>query len=186
MTALFYRVESMNRIVLIGPMGAGKTAIGRRLARKLHWEFADTDLEIQQRTGVDIPFIFDKEGEAGFRRRESRAIAELLSRDRHVIATGGGAVIADENRELMSREAIVVFLAADVDTQLDRTRRGKHRPLLEHENPRQVLDDLYVSRLPLYQQAATMEIETDGQHVETVARRLFAKLQEEYGDNLNA
>ena len=176
----------MNRIILIGPMGAGKTAIGRRLARKLGWEFVDTDQEIQQRTGVDIPFIFDKEGEAGFRRRESRAIAELLSRDHHVIATGGGAIIAAENRELMTRMAIVVFLAAEVDTQLDRTRRGKHRPLLDNPDPRGVLADLYTSRLPLYRQAASLEIDTDGQHVETVARRLLARLQQEYGESLNA
>lgn len=161
-------------------MGAGKTAIGRRLARKLGWDFVDTDMEIQRRTGVDIPFIFEKEGEEGFRLREARALAELLVEPRRVIATGGGAVLAQANRAMMQERAVVVFLSAEVNSQLERTRRGRHRPLLDEPDPEAVLARLYAERLPLYRESATLEVATDGRHVEEVARQLCTRLPADF------
>lgn len=167
-------------------MGAGKTAIGRRLSRRLGWTFADSDLEIQQRTGVDIPFIFEKEGETGFRQRESRALQDLLNEQSLVIATGGGAIVTPGNRQLLRQNALTVFLSASVDSQWERTRLGKHRPLLEQDDPRATLEKIYAERLPLYRECAMLEISTDGRHVDQVARELAHRLQTEFPENFNA
>ncbi|MDX1442133.1 MAG: shikimate kinase, partial [Gammaproteobacteria bacterium] len=136
--------------------------------------------DIQERTGVDIPFIFEKEGEEGFRRRETRSLLALLDKPGCVIATGGGAILANENRQAMKEHALVVFLAASVETQLRRTKRGRHRPLLDQPDPEAILRELYARRLPLYRDAADLEIDTDGQHVEEVAKRLLQRLREEH------
>ena len=117
-------------VFLIGPMGAGKSAVGRQLARLLHLDFVDSDEEIERRTGVDIPFIFEKEGEAGFRKREAAAIDDLSKRDGIVLATGGGAVIDPKNRNHLGARGFVVYLHTSVDQQLSRTRKGRERPLL--------------------------------------------------------
>lgn len=163
-------------IILIGPMGAGKTAIGRQLARRLDLPFTDLDELVQQRCGVDIGFIFEKEGEAGFRARESRALAELANGPPRVIATGGGAILAAENREQMKRH-VVVFLETSVDWQLARTRRGQHRPLLETADPRGRLAALYLEREPLYRECATITVNTDGRRVGAVTSALLCELR---------
>lgn len=163
-------------LFLIGPMGAGKSAVGRKLARLLHMTFIDTDDEIEARTGVDIPFIFEKEGEEGFRKRETRVIDELTQREDIVLATGGGAVVDPQNRNFLGARGFVVYLHTTVAQQLERTRRGRHRPLLEHENPRQVLEELMASRDPQYREIADLVVETDGRRVKAVASEIVDRL----------
>ncbi|HKM37213.1 MAG TPA: shikimate kinase AroK [Thiopseudomonas sp.] len=147
--------------ILIGPMGAGKSTIGRLLAKELSLPFKDSDKEIEERTGASIPLIFDVEGEAGFRDREQAVITELCEQPGLVLATGGGAVLRPENRQAMRNGAIVIYLHASVEHQLARTARDRNRPLLQTENPRQVLTDLLALRDPLYREVATLIIETD-------------------------
>jgi shikimate kinase len=163
-------------LFLIGPMGAGKSAVGRQLARLLHMSFIDTDDEIEARTGVDIPFIFEKEGEEGFRKRETKVIDELTQRDDIVLATGGGAVVDPQNRNFLGARGFVVYLHTTVEQQLERTRRGRHRPLLESDNPRQVLEELMASRDPQYREIADLVIETDGRRVKAVASEIVDRL----------
>ncbi len=159
-------------LFLIGPMGAGKSAVGRQLARMLHMTFIDTDDEIEARTGVDISFIFEKEGEDGFRKREAKVIDELTQRDGVVLATGGGAVVNAQNRNLLGARGFVVYLHTTVEQQLERTQRGRQRPLLENDDPRQVLEDLMDSRDPQYREIADLVIETDGRKVKAVANEI--------------
>ncbi len=159
-------------IVLIGPMGAGKTAVGRHLARLLHYRFADSDAEVESRTGVDIPFIFEKEGEAGFRRREQAAIDDLTREEGLVLATGGGAVTVAANRQVLSSRAHVVYLTASVDQQVARTSRSRNRPLLQTEDPRARLEALMRDREPLYLDLADLVVATDGCRVPHVAREI--------------
>ncbi len=153
-------------------MGAGKSAVGRQLARMLHMTFIDTDDEIEARTGVDISFIFEKEGEDGFRKREAKVIDELTQRDGVVLATGGGAVVNAQNRNLLGARGFVVYLHTTVEQQLERTQRGRQRPLLENDDPRQVLEDLMDSRDPQYREIADLVIETDGRKVKAVANEI--------------
>lgn len=157
-------------------MGAGKSAIGRQLARRLSLPFFDTDEVMQQRTGVDIPLIFELEGEAGFRRREEAIVAALVTGEPAVIATGGGVVLSAENRAKMKAGGTVVFLETSVDWQLARTRRGRHRPLLDTEDPRARLEEIYRLREPLYRQCAHLTILTDGRRVGAVASAIEEKL----------
>lgn len=163
-------------VFLIGPMGAGKSAVGRRLAHLLKRDFYDTDDEIERRTGVDIPFIFEKEGEAGFRRRERRVVAELSALPGIVLATGGGVVLDEENRRDLTVSGTVVYLHASVGQQLKRTRRGRGRPLLETEDPRQRLEDLMTIREPLYRAMADYVIDTNGRKVAAVAEEIRRRL----------
>ena len=158
-----------NNIFLVGPMGSGKSAVGRHLAKILHMPFLDSDAEIESRTGVDIPFIFEKEGEAGFRRRENEVIESLTGQSNIVLATGGGAIVADENRKLLGARGTVVYLHATVEQQERRTRRGRERPLLEGGDRSQILRDLMQVRDPLYRAIADIVIETDGRSVAAVA-----------------
>ncbi len=167
-----------SRIFLVGPMGAGKTTVGRQLARLAGLEFADTDHEIEHRTGVDIPFIFEKEGEAGFRRRESRVLEELSDRDGIVLATGGGIVTGDDNRRLLSGRGVVIYLHADVPTQKARTRHDRHRPLLDCADPDTRLRDLMAERDPLYREIADLVVESDGRQARAVAREILERLQD--------
>ena len=159
-------------IFLVGPMGAGKSAVGRQLARQLKMAFIDSDDVIEQRTGVDIAFIFEKEGDEGFRARESRVIDELSQRRGIVLATGGGAIMRDENRRNLASRGRVVYLQTSVDQQWARTRKGRHRPLLLQEDPRGVLAALMEQREPLYRSIADHIVDTDGRKVMSVANEI--------------
>ena len=164
------------KIFLVGPMGAGKSAVGRHLARSLHLSFVDTDDEVESRTGVDIPFIFDKEGEEGFRKREAAAIDDLTQRDDVVVATGGGAVLRPENRNHLGARGFVVYLYTTVDQQVRRTEKGRERPLLEGGDPREILEALLEVRDPLYREVADLIVQTDGRKVGSVVDEIIDKL----------
>jgi shikimate kinase len=159
-------------IYLIGPMGSGKTAVGKELARDLGLEFLDSDLEIEKRTGVDIPYIFEKEGEAGFRAREAAVIADLCKLEGVVVATGGGAVLNDRSRERLAATGLVIYLKTGVEEQLKRTRRAQHRPLLANGNRRETLELLAQVRAPLYAEIADISVDTSGKRVRAVATTL--------------
>jgi shikimate kinase len=163
-------------VFLVGPMGAGKSAVGRQLARMLHLDFLDSDDEVEARTGVDIPFIFEKEGEEGFRKRESRVIDELSRRDGIVLATGGGAVIDAQNRNILGARGFVIYLYTSVDQQLSRTQRGRERPLLEAGDPREVLESLMETRDPWYREVADLVVDTDGRKVKAVVDEILERL----------
>ncbi len=158
-------------------MGAGKTTIGKYLAQQLHLQFADTDSEIEERTGADIPWIFDVEGEEGFRDREQQVVEEMTLRDDVVLATGGGVVLRPENRRALGGRGFVVYLFATVDEQVRRTHRDRRRPLLQRGEPEEVLRTLMEVRDPLYREIADHIIETDGCSPKTVAQRLVKELQ---------
>jgi shikimate kinase len=150
-------------------MGSGKTAVGRQLAERLGLPFADSDAEIEARTGVDVAYIFEREGEAGFRVRERDMIDELTRREGIVLATGGGAILLPENRERLSARGTVVFLDATIEQQLQRTQHGRHRPLLATADPRARLEELMGVRDPLYRSIAAITITTDGRRLGSVA-----------------
>ena len=169
-------MKQPQNIFLVGPMGAGKTAVGRQLARALHMRFVDSDDEIETRTGVDIAFIFEKEGEVGFRDREVAAIDDLTQRDGVVLATGGGAVMRQENRTHLGSRGFVVYLYTTVDQQVSRTARGRERPLLEGGDRRQILEDLFVVRDPLYREIADLVVETDRRKVKSVTEEIVSAI----------
>lgn len=158
-------------------MGAGKSTIGRLLAKELRVPFKDSDKEIEQRTGADIPWIFDVEGEQGFREREQAVIAELSMQDGLVLATGGGAVMRPENRRALHAGGRVVYLHTSVDQQIDRTSRDRNRPLLRTANPAQVLRDLMTLRDPLYREVADIIIETDERPPRMVVQEILSRLE---------
>ena len=154
-------------------MGAGKSAVGRNLARTMHLSFVDSDDEIESRTGVDIPFIFEKEGEAGFRKREAVVIDDLSKMDGVVLATGGGAVEEAESRSRLGGRGFVVYLFTTVDQQVSRTQRGRARPMLENDDPRTTLEELLALRDPMYREIADLVVETDGRKVSAVATEII-------------
>lgn len=147
-------------VFFVGLMGAGKTTVGRAVARRLNWLFFDSDLEIEARTGARIPVIFDLEGEQGFRVREARVIDELTRRQGIVLATGGGAVLRAENRQALAARGVVVYLRANAHDLWLRTRRDRNRPLLQTEDPERRLQALYEARDPLYREVADFVIDT--------------------------
>ncbi|KFZ36215.1 shikimate kinase [Shewanella mangrovi] len=163
-------------IFLVGPMGAGKSTIGRHLAQMLHLEFYDSDQEIESRTGADIAWVFDVEGEEGFRRREAQVIADLTEKQGIVLATGGGSVQSKDIRNYLSARGIVVYLETTIDKQVARTQRDKRRPLLQVDNPREVLEDLADKRNPLYVEIADVIVKTDEQSAKVVANQIIDKL----------
>ena len=167
----------MRNLILVGPMGAGKSTIGRLLAKELRLPFKDSDKEIEQRTGASIPLIFDVEGEGGFRERERAVIAELSMQDGLVLATGGGAVMRPENRLALHAGGRVVYLHTSVEQQIDRTSRDRNRPLLRTANPAQVLRDLMAMRDPLYREVADIIIETDERPPRMVVQEILARLE---------
>ncbi|WP_271197765.1 shikimate kinase AroK [Pseudomonas turukhanskensis] len=167
----------MRNLILVGPMGAGKSTIGRLLAKELRLSFKDSDKEIEQRTGANIPWIFDVEGEAGFREREQAVIGELCELDGVVLATGGGAVLRPENRSALRAGGRVVYLHTSVDQQLDRTSRDRNRPLLRTANPGKVLADLMRIRDPLYREIADVIIETDERPPRMVVQEILERLE---------
>jgi len=163
-------------IFLVGPMGAGKSAVGRQLARSLRLAFADSDDEVESRTGVDIPFIFEKEGEAGFRKREAAAIDDLSKMDGVVLATGGGAVVNPDSRSRLGGRGLVIYLYTSVDQQLSRTNKGRQRPLLESGDRRDTLDALLQLRDPLYREIADLVVDTNGRKVSSVAKEIIEQI----------
>lgn len=170
-------MQGKTSIFLIGPMGAGKSAVGRKLAEELGREFMDSDEAIESRTGVDIPYIFEREGESGFRARERQVIDELTKLPGIVLATGGGAVQDPDNREHLGSRGRVVYLHASVDQQLKRTRSGRERPMLKGGDPREILEGLMAVRDPQYREIADVIVETDGRRVTAVTREIRRRLE---------
>jgi shikimate kinase len=159
-------------IFLVGPMGSGKSAVGRQLAARLGLEFCDSDEEIERRTGVDIAYIFEREGEAGFRQREAEVLDLVTQRDGLLVATGGGAILDPGTRERLRSRGRVVYLRTSVDQQLVRTRRSNDRPLLNNPDPRGTLERLFARRAPLYDEVAEVTVDTDGRKVKTVVDQI--------------
>ena len=171
-------MSGQRNVYLIGPMGSGKTAVGRRLATLLGIEFIDSDAEIEKRTGVDVRYIFEKEGEVRFRERERDVIADLTALEGVVIATGGGVILDPANRERLAKTGTVVYLETTVDTLVRRTKSTKTRPLLMNDDPRAVLERMMLVRRPLYENAADLRIETTGRQVRAVAADIQQRLRE--------
>lgn len=165
-------------VFLVGPMGTGKTTIGRQLSELLRLDFLDSDHEIEARTGANIPWIFDVEGEAGFRLREAAVIAELTQRTGLVLATGGGVVMNEFNRRYLHERGSVVYLLTPVSVQLERTARDRNRPLLRTPNPRQRLTELMELRDPLYRETAHIVMPTEGGSARDVAFKIIHALAE--------
>ena len=162
---------------LIGPMGAGKTSVGRHLAELIKLDFVDSDTEIEARTGVDIAYIFEKEGEEGFRRREKKIIDEISSREGVVLATGGGVIMDAENRKNLSSRGYVIYLYTNVKKQVERVKKGRERPLLTNKDPEKILKDLMEVRDPLYREIAECVITTNGRHINSIAKEIFDTLK---------
>lgn len=169
-------MQHKKNIFLIGLMGAGKTTIGRQLARELHQDFIDSDHEIEARTGVTIPHIFDVEGEDGFRRRESSVIDELSLRNGIVLATGGGAILREENRQYLKSRGTVFYLYADLETLFKRTSKDRNRPLLQAEDPKAVLASLLEKRDPLYRETADFIIDTSEGSIQHAVKQILTDL----------
>jgi shikimate kinase len=167
---------SKRNIFLIGPMGSGKTAVGKVLAKLLGIPFYDSDAEIERRTGVDITFIFEKEGESGFRQREREAIEALTAMDEIVLATGGGAVLLPDNRRHLAERGRVIYLETSVTQQVERVKQGHNRPLLSNVDPTAKLEQLISERAPLYSKIADVTISTDGRKVRGVAEEILRAL----------
>jgi shikimate kinase len=165
-----------HNVFLVGPMGSGKSAVGRGLATRLALDFVDSDAEIELRTGVDIPYIFEREGEAGFRLREREVLDVLTARPGVLVATGGGAVLDPDTRARLRSRGRVVYLRASVNQQLARTRRSGHRPLLRNPDPRGTLERLMQQRTPLYEEVADLIVDTDGRRVVAVVDEIAARL----------
>jgi shikimate kinase len=164
-------------IILVGPMGSGKSAVGRLLAQRLGLTLVDSDAEIEARTGVDISYIFEREGEAGFRVREAEVIDEITQREGLLVATGGGAVLDPQTRERLRDRGCVVYLRTSVDQQLARTRRNSLRPLLMNPDPRGTLERLMHERAALYEEVADVTVDTDGRKVSTVVGEILRQLE---------
>jgi len=163
-------------IFLVGLMGAGKTTVGKLLAKHLGKTFYDSDHEIEKRTGVKIPLIFEIEGEAGFRARETAVIDDLTRYNQIVLATGGGAVLNQKTREILSQRGMVIYLRASVDDLWHRTRHDKNRPLLQTQDPLAKLRELFAQRDPLYQEVADIIVDTSKQSVQSLIQQLEQKL----------
>jgi shikimate kinase len=158
-------------------MGAGKSTIGRLLSSEMKLEFIDSDKVIEERCGANIPWIFDKEGEAGFREREEQVIDELTMLDGIVLATGGGAVMREANRRHLAGRGMVVYLCTSVEQQLARTAKDKNRPLLQNDNPEKILRDLFAKRDPMYREVADIVIQTDRRNPRWVVQELQKRLK---------
>jgi len=171
-----YYVVSGN-IFLVGPMGAGKSTVGRQLAKALGRDFFDSDKEIEKRTGVSISWIFEMEGEAGFRAREQKIIDELTQLKEIVLATGGGAVLLDENRRALRSRGNVVYLSASAEQLFRRTAKDKKRPLLQTDDPKQQISNLLVERAPLYQSVADIELKTGEQSISHAVTEVIKQLE---------
>ena len=168
-------------IFLIGPMGSGKSAVGRHLARLFQLTFHDSDADIEVKTGVDIAYIFEKEGEAGFRLRERESIERLTRLEGIVLATGGGAVISADNRRVLHDRGVVVYLETSVEQQLERTRHARHRPLLHGTDPQQTLSELMEHRAVLYREIAEITVSTNNRRANVVADEIHQQVRAAQG-----
>ena len=172
-------MKGKRNVFLVGPMGAGKTTIGKQLAQLLHLKFIDSDQEIESRTGAAIDWIFDIEGEEGFRKREQEVIAELTQKQGIVLATGGGAIMLPENRTFLAGRGIVVYLETSIEQQVERTRRDKRRPLLQgSDDPEKTLLDLNQQRDAMYREIADIVVATNENSIKSVANKIVAQISE--------
>lgn len=170
-------------VFLVGPMGSGKTTIGKVLAEILGKDFFDSDNEIESSTGADIPWIFDVEGESGFRVREARMIGQLTEKQNIVLATGGGAILSEENRNWLNSRGVVVYLRATIEQQVERTSRDKHRPLLQTSDPEAKIKELMEFREPLYSELADIVIDTNRRNPRTVGQDIATRLEQHLSGN---
>ncbi len=174
-------MKNADNIFLIGPMGAGKSTIGRQIANVFGLPFEDSDTEIQRRTGVDITTIFEFEGESGFRARERRAIDDLTQKSGLVLATGGGVILDAENRKCLMSRGVVIYLHCTPEQQYERTYRDRSRPLLQTEDPLRKLKEIMDIREPLYRQTADFTVITEKRSAVSVTKEISQKLETEYG-----
>ena len=171
-------INQKGNIILIGPMGSGKTSTGRMLAKEMGYAFADTDEEVTKRTGVSIAYIFDVEGEEGFRKRECLALKECLNDNNTVVSTGGGIVLSKENRGLLQDRGTVVYLQTSIRTQLNRTASANNRPLLQNKDPEETLVKLMLTRAPLYEEIADITIMTDNKSLQEMSKEIQRAINE--------
>lgn len=172
-------MEKPRNVFLIGPMGAGKTTVGKILADELGLEFLDTDREIEERTGADIAWIFDVEGEEGFRKREAAMLDELTARTGVLVATGGGVILREENRKRLVSRGTVVYLDAPLEQQVERTGHDRNRPLLQDRDPREILEDMQAERDPLYREVADHVFRADKRSARVLASEIVRALAED-------
>jgi shikimate kinase len=177
LTSKVFLMTKSENIYLIGLMGAGKTTIGRHLAKALKLPFYDSDKAIEERTGVDIPTIFEFEGEEGFREREQKMIQQLTQMEGIVLATGGGAVLREENRKLLIENGFIVYLQCSVERILERTRKDTQRPLLKTDNPKERIESLFAQREPIYLSCADYKIDTGVLPTKDVVDHILAKFR---------
>lgn len=165
-----------HRIFLIGPMGAGKSTLGKRLARSLRLDYCDSDDELVERTGASISLIFDVEGEEGFRDREAKLLAELTQKENLVLATGGGIILRESNREILKERGFVIYLHAPLEQLLERTSKDSNRPLLQTDDPRTRLSEILTARNALYESTADMSIDTDKFSIAQIIQQIKGQL----------
>ena len=171
-------INQKGNIILIGPMGSGKTSTGRMLAKEMGYAFADTDEEVTKRTGVSIAYIFDVEGEEGFRKRECLALKECLNDNNMVLSTGGGIVLSKENRDLLQDRGTVVYLQTSIRSQVKRTASTNNRPLLQNKDPEETLEKLMLTRAPLYEEIADITIMTDNKSLQEMSKEIQRAINE--------
>ena len=167
-------------IFIVGPMGSGKSTVGKIISSELFLNFFDTDEEIETRTGASIDWIFDLEGEEGFRKRESNILEEMVQKNSIVLSTGGGIILSESNRELLSSRGTVFYLATPIKVQLERTSKDKDRPLLKNGDPGKILEELHVARESLYEEVADYIVNTEGKSSQEVSTEII-KLVKNYG-----
>lgn len=171
-------INQKGNIILIGPMGSGKTSTGRMLAKEMGYAFADTDEEVTKRTGVSIAYIFDVEGEEGFRKRECLALKECLNDNNMILSTGGGIVLSKENRDLLQDRGTVVYLQTSIRSQVKRTSSTNNRPLLQNKDPEETLEKLMLTRAPLYEEIADITIMTDNKSLQEMSKEIQRAINE--------
>ena len=171
-------INQKGNIILIGPMGSGKTSTGRMLAKEMSYAFADTDEEVTKRTGVSIAYIFDVEGEEGFRKRECLALKECLNDNNTILSTGGGIVLSKENRDLLQDRGTVVYLQTSIRSQVKRTASTNNRPLLQNKDPEETLEKLMLTRAPLYEEIADITIMTDNKSLQEMSKEIQRAINE--------
>ena len=167
-------------IFIVGPMGSGKSTVGKIISSELFLNFFDTDEEIENRTGASIDWIFDLEGEEGFRKRESKILEDMAQKNSIVLSTGGGIILSEDNREMLSSRGTVFYLATPIETQLERTSKDKDRPLLKDGDPGEILKNLHLTRENLYEEVSDYIVNTEGKSSQEVSSEII-KLVKNYG-----